>query len=240
MSAFEEKFKNAVFIQNISNDPIQSIFDVLNYIIKNTRYMGNPFTQISLEEEKTCYSILVEGSNLIEWICSKHNIEEFEYCYGIVGNISEYNKLRTYITYSHTEIQKLNILKNNTHARNKYDAWSSEKFTYKFSEEDVDRIQTLIDELRNELKTSDLFEVEHKNRLLARLEKLQTEIHKEMSDIDKIWGLLGDAGVAIGKFGKDVKPFTDRIIEITKIGWKTQAESEGLPENTRNPLLEIE
>ena len=229
MSAFEEKF-DTVFIKNTSNDPIQSIFDVLNYIIENTKYT---FERILPKEEETCYSILVKGSNLIGWICSTHNIEEFEYCYDIVGDISEYNELRTHITHAYTKIQRL-------HARNKYDAWSSEKFPYKLSEEDVGRIQALIDELRNELKTSDLFEVGHKNRLLARLEKLQAEIHKEMSNIDKILGLVGDAGVALGKFGEDVKPFTDRIIEIAKIGWKTQAKSEGLPENTRNPLLEIE
>ena len=239
MSAFEEKF-DTVFIKNTSNDPIQSIFDVLNYIIENTRDTKNPFGKILSEEEETFYPILVEGSNLIKWICSKHDIEGFEYYYDIVGDISEYNELRTHITHAHTEIQKLNILKNNAHAHNKYDAWSSEKFTYKFSEEDVDRIQTLINELRNELKTSDLFEVGHKNRLLARLEKLQAEMHKEMSNFDNILGLVGDAGVALGKFGKDVKPFTDRIIEIAKIGWKTQVKSEGLPENTRNPLLEIE
>lgn len=59
-----------------------------------------------------------------------------------------------------------------------------------------------------------------------------------MSDIDVFWGLVGDAGVAIGKFGKDAKPFVDRIREITDIVWRTQSRAEELPSGTPTPLLE--
>lgn len=114
----------------------------------------------------------------------------------------------------------------------------SYEFSYEFSEEDISKIQTLINTLREEIKLSNLFEYKHKQRLLKRLEKLQAEIHKKMSNIDAIWGLVGDAGVALGKFGKDAKPFSDRIIEIAKIGWKTQSQAEDLPEGSKHPLLE--
>jgi hypothetical protein len=114
----------------------------------------------------------------------------------------------------------------------------SDEFSYEFSKENISKIQTLINTLREEIKSSNLFEDKHKQRLLKRLEKLQAEIHKKMSNIDAIWGLVGDAGVALGKFGKDAKPFTDRIIEIAKIGWKTQAQAEDLPEGSKHLLLE--
>jgi hypothetical protein len=73
---------------------------------------------------------------------------------------------------------------------------------------------------------------------LKRLESLQAEIHKRVPDLDKFWGLIGDAGVVIGKFGKDAKPIVDRIREIADIVWRTQFRAEELPSGTSSPLLE--
>lgn len=73
--------------------------------------------------------------------------------------------------------------------------------------------------------------------LLLRLEKVQSEMHKKMSDLDRFWGLIGDAGVALGKFGTEAKPIVDRIREISEIVWRTQARAEELPSNTPLPLL---
>lgn len=119
----------------------------------------------------------------------------------------------------------------------KYRGLFGNTFLYEFSEDDLERIQELINLLRNDISTSDLFEADHKRRLLKRLEKLQSELHKKVSDLDRFWGLIGDAGIVIGKFGKDVKPMVDRIREITGIVWKTQSKSEGLPSGTKIPFL---
>ncbi|PKG81386.1 hypothetical protein CXF85_18105 [Colwellia sp. 75C3] len=110
-------------------------------------------------------------------------------------------------------------------------------FFYEFTDGDLDRIQELINELRKEITVSDLFDDSHRRRLLRRLEAMQSEMHKKMSDVDRIWGLVGDAGIVIGKFGKDSKPFVDRIKELSQIAWKTQARAEELPSSSQNPLL---
>ncbi|MNX77823.1 hypothetical protein D3C86_1093830 [compost metagenome] len=109
-------------------------------------------------------------------------------------------------------------------------------FIYEFSQGDLDRIQTLLSELRKEISTSTLYTDGHRDRLLARLEKLQAETHKKMANIDKFWSLLGDAGVALGKFGENSKPMFDRINEILKIVWRTQARAEDLPSDAPPPL----
>lgn len=111
-------------------------------------------------------------------------------------------------------------------------------FFYEFTDGDINRIQILINELRNEINESDLFEEDHRSRLLKRLERLQAEMHKKMSDIDRFWGLIGDAGVALGKFGKDAKPIVDRIKELSQIAWRTQSRAEELPSGSHNPLIE--
>lgn len=110
-------------------------------------------------------------------------------------------------------------------------------FFYEFTDGDLDRSQELINELRNEISGSELFEPEHKQRLLKRLEKVQSELHKKMSDVDRIWGLVGDAGIVIGKLGKDSKPIVDRIKELSQIAWRTQSHTEELPSGSNNPLL---
>lgn len=87
------------------------------------------------------------------------------------------------------------------------------------------------------ISESKLFDENHKSRLLKRLERLQSELHKKVSDLDRFWGLIGEAGVAIGKFGNDVKPIVDRIREIAEIVWRTQARGEELPSGMPIPML---
>ena len=66
---------------------------------------------------------------------------------------------------------------------------------------------------------------------------MQQELHKCMSDLDRFWGLVGDAGVVLGKFGTDAKALVDRIREIAGIVWRTQAFAEELPTDTKNLLI---
>lgn len=110
-------------------------------------------------------------------------------------------------------------------------------FKYEFSDADMRRIQELINELRDRVSNSEIIDADHKSRLLRRLEAVQAELHKRVSDLDRFWGLIGDAGVVLGKFGKDVKPIVDRIKEIAQITWQTQARSEQLPTGSKLPKL---
>ncbi|WP_159522413.1 hypothetical protein [Sunxiuqinia indica] len=122
-------------------------------------------------------------------------------------------------------------------AKNKYNGIFENGFIYKFTDGDLNRVQELISELRDSISSSQLFDANHKERLLNKLERLQKELHKKMSSIDKFWGLVGDAGIVLGKFGQDAKPFVDRISEIAQIIWRTQANAEELPSGTSLPLL---
>ncbi len=127
-----------------------------------------------------------------------------------------------------------NVLSN---ARDKFKSKFGAAFLYRFSDGDLKRIQVLLNQLRDLVRSSELFDAKHKERILTKLEKLQLELHKYMSSLDKFWGLIGDAGIVLGKFGRDAKPFVDRIREISQIIWRTQAISEELPSGTSLPLL---
>lgn len=113
----------------------------------------------------------------------------------------------------------------------------SNSFSYEFSAGDLEKIQITINELRQLIADSVLLESGHRQRLLKRLEKLQAEMHKKVSDLDRFWGFVGDAGVVLGKLGMDAKPIVDRITEIVRIVWRTQARAEELPSGSPVPML---
>jgi len=109
---------------------------------------------------------------------------------------------------------------------------SGKLFVYEFSESDVKAIQEHINELRSLFSSSEELTEEHRRRLLRRLEQLQTEVNKTMSDLDRFWGLVGDAGVAIRKFGDDSKNaalIVALIYKLTMLIWKAQLAAHGLP-----------
>lgn len=163
------------------------------------------------------------------------------------SNIDNLKEFILYVTVVRETIQPLIDDEIGSNRRNEFlSAIDNKKrildkgFFYEFTDGDLKRIQVIINELREQIVESELFEEDHRRRLLRRLEALQSEMHKKMSDIDRIWGLVGDAGIVIGKFGKDAKPLVDRIKELAQIAWKTQARAEELPSNSQNPLLESE
>lgn len=110
-------------------------------------------------------------------------------------------------------------------------------FHYSLSEADAERIQGLINELRTLISENTQFKEDHRRRLLERLEQLQRELHRRLSNLDRFYGLVGDAGVLLGKFGNDAKPFVDRIREIVEIVWRSQAGAEQLPASAKPALL---
>lgn len=110
-------------------------------------------------------------------------------------------------------------------------------FVYEFSQGDLVKMQALINSLRETISNTENLAPEHLRRLLNRLESLQSELHKKISDLDKFWGLIGDAGVVLGKLGHDAKPIVDRIREIADIVWQTQSRAEELPSGTALPQI---
>jgi hypothetical protein len=95
-----------------------------------------------------------------------------------------------------------------------YMALFSRTLVYEFSETDYKRIQDLVSELRELIRSSTLISDEHKRRLLRRLEAMHGELHKKTNDIDRFWGFIGEAGIAMRKFGEDLAPISERVLEL--------------------------
>jgi hypothetical protein len=95
-----------------------------------------------------------------------------------------------------------------------YAALFSRLSIYEFSESDYKRVHDLVRELRDLIRGSSLITDEHKRRLLRRLEAMHAELHKKTSDIDRFWGFIGEAGIAMRKFGEDLAPISERVLEL--------------------------
>jgi len=153
------------------------------------------------------------------------------------GNHEILNRIILYFSKLNIEISQYELALKMASFNSKHSARFGNQFAYAFSDGDLSNLQRLINELREIISKSDLFEEEHRLRMIARLERMQSELHKKMSDLDRFWGLIGDAGVAIGKFGNDAKPIVDRIREMTQIVCRTQSISEGLSSDIPTPML---
>jgi len=114
-------------------------------------------------------------------------------------------------------------------AMEKHSLMLSKGFYYEFSDGDFYKIQQLINELRDLINGSKFLTTDHQNRLLKRLELLQSELHKRTNNIDRIYGAFIDFGYTLGRFGEKAKPFFDRLEQMANIVLKIIEKAEGLP-----------
>ena len=167
----------------------------------------------------------------------KNNHHKFESVELGTDKNQNINRISNFFIYINEEFSNRLTSNSIEEAKAKYDNLFKNSFSFEFSKGDLEKVQSLVNELRDIISKSELFTAEHKQRILKRLEKLQGELHKNVSDLDRFWGLIGDAGVVLGKFGQDAKPIVDRIRELVDIVWRTQARAEELPSGTTIPML---
>ncbi len=219
------------FLESIDRNPIGSIVRACGKTVDDIHDSSAPWNSEDL-------TALMETSVLVNEIISNHQLYSENSIPEISGNFDHNcQSLLQYLINVRGEFQAHAYEIQFASIRDHYKTALKANFAYEFSQGDLERIQLLINELREQISQSNELEVGHKQRLLARLEKLQTELHKRVSDLDRFWGMIGDAGVVLGKLGKDAKPIVDRIREIADIVWHTQSRAEELPSGTKPPLL---
>jgi hypothetical protein len=225
------------FIASLQNDPVNGALRICDAAINKELYSeddhyGTTWFDVALDMLLETYSLLAEilVSKIPSININSPNIEGSydETCENLFEYITEVRKILV------PESAKLKVQA----YRSKFRTSLGNGFSYEFSQGDLERIQVLLNELRDLIAKAHQLDKEHKQRLISRLEKMQSEIHKKLSDLDRFWGLVGEAGVAFGKLAEDSKPIVDRIREITHIIWRTQARAEELPSGVGFPSLE--
>ncbi len=211
------------FINNLSDDPVKGILEITQRIINipNAEYQ-------SYMSNFTLYKDLLEAYGLLLSLNGVVNIPNLPKVDIDESHIDNMKKIKAFAINLNKSVERKVSLSIVSELKSKYDIKYGNVFRYDFTEGDLKKIQKLIDEARNIITESDQIEDEFKRRLLKKLEKLQSELHKKVSDLDRFYGFIGDMGVLFGKFGNDIKPLIDRFSEIIKIVWRTQAITEQL------------
>jgi len=218
-------------IERLPKEPLEALRTVCKSFLetdaslKDSEHLGN------YEDYLRCFALV---DSIVEQYDLSFNAKRPEIQNSVVADCAN---IASYIRQLYKEIKEQS-------ARLTYDAQRAaiaiklgRGHLYEFTDGDLQRIQSLISELRNlTSSTSDLND-DHKRRFLSKLERLQSELHKRVSDLDRFYGLVGEAGVVLGKLGKDAKPFVDRIREIAQIVWRTQSKREELPSSAPPPML---
>lgn len=221
-------------LQQVRDNPIEGCIAVCRYALEaadqEENYSGSwREADHTVLLEAAAIILHVEEAGLISHLVPAPDVD------GSMGVVC--NRLRIFLQdiqselIGQTSVNKLDSLKK------QFSITLTNGFGYEFTEGDIARVQQLINELRNLVRDSPELDEGHKRRLLGRLEKLQSELNKKMSDIGRFYELMGDAGVALGKLGTDAKPIVDRLRELAGIAWKSQARAEQLQTDAENPLI---
>jgi len=221
-----------VFIGEFRAEPIKKAVDIRQMVLPHLSANEEHWSDSDLEVLVEAYALVVEALEADLLPLAKKYPELSGDVQKDCSSISSFLKLVEEKCVA--EASKLRL----ESFRSKFKNSLGSAFAYEFSQGDLERVQTLINELRSQISGLSSLENEHQQRLLKRLEKLQSELHKRISDLDRFWGLVGDAGVVLGKVGKDARPIVDRIREIADIVWQTQSRAEELPSGTQLPSLE--
>jgi len=220
------------FIAKIPEDYIEGVVYIIDQFYQYDEYVSNN-QEVSTRDY---HNEIVDYYALLEaYLINKgYKFEPLVLTDEISENITKINEFISIIKETFEKTLTSNSI---TQSRDRFNRLLGKSFSYEFTTGDLNRVQELINELRTNISSSEFFTAEHKQRLLSKLEKIQSELHKKVSDLDRFWGLIGDAGVVIGKFGKDAKPIVDRIKEIADIIWRTQSKAEELPSGAKIPFL---
>lgn len=228
-------FSDTKLIESMNETPESAIVDIIDIAHK----LVNEELSKNKKWSKSEYNILIETIALIGALIESNGFDAKLFVSTLSGNAQQdCQKMLEYINgIKHAFFVKAEKIKIEQY-KNQYKSVLKSSFAYEFSQDDIDRIQTLINEIRKHITGMDNLSDDHKTRLLKRLEKLQSELHKRLSDLDKFWGIVIDAGVILNKLGKSAtKPIVDGIKEISQIVWSAQTRAEGLPSNSAYPLL---
>ena len=133
---------------------------------------------------------------------------------------SNIDAIRKAVEGWHQSVETAIVRRASAAAEEKYEARLGSGFAYEFKEDDLSRLQELINQLRDQIASCEALGDEHRRRLLARLERLQAELHKRVADLDRFWGLIGDAAVAAQLVGDAAKPIVETVYMMTGVIWK--------------------
>ncbi|MFX0202356.1 MAG: hypothetical protein ACFFCW_40130 [Candidatus Hodarchaeota archaeon] len=214
--------------EDLPEDPREAIVLVCSKVVDRI--------ELCPEESHRQYDCALEGYAIVETLLNATNITNDRV--QILGNkIQDLNNIKYLLSRLINELQSDINRETFDKYRSTYAMKFGTEFHYEFSEGDLEKIQGLLNQLRNLISETKELGEDHRSRLLKRLEKLQSELHKRVSTLDGFWGFFIDASIVVGLMGENAKPMIEVIQKIVKIIWPTQTRAYELPSDLPFKLL---
>ena len=110
-------------------------------------------------------------------------------------------------------------------------------FCYEFTQGDLQRLKELLGELSDKIKISGNIEDAYRVRASRIIDRLNQNLHKKMTDLSSLWGVIGLFGIIANKYPDELKTFFYICQEILQITWQTQVVAEELSINSENIFI---
>lgn len=162
------------------------------------------------------YSEAISAHSFIQSFALKWNLQPTKFVPEPIRE-NNINKLKNLVFEISGKAEKKYTENTAEEASEKYDSLFGNIYSYKIPEKDFQRIQELVNELREQINKSKEIKKEHKKRLINRLDKFQSELNKDMANFDRFWGVAIEVSGHIGIVCENSKPFFDRINEMVDI-----------------------
>ena len=171
------------FLNYLKNNPLEGTIN----LVKVTR---EHFVPGSSEWQDGEYQALLEAYALIIAIVESGTLKIETPNFGISGDtktdcIQINGLLKEMEEYCALELSRLKFDSLKLH----FKTTLSSGFSYEFSQGDLEKVQVSINQIWSLISQTNGLEKDHQQRLMSRLERLQSEMHKKVSDLDRFWGL---------------------------------------------------
>jgi hypothetical protein len=101
--------------------------------------------------------------------------------------------------------------------------------TFELNEFDKERVLELCSKMRKIILATNIFDQPHRRRLLNRIAGIEHQVEQPRGLLDVVRAGVSDVGEALGKFGTDIKPLTDRMKEVAQIARSSSKEYDQIP-----------
>jgi len=229
---------NQDFIDGLPDDAVLACAAICEAVLSFHRHRLDEAGNASLIEDQNIY---LEAVAMFQVYTETHPLDVF-YQLPKLGTNTEENS-KTIIQFFgglNAELNKLVVNKKLSAYRQNFSTKLGQTVTYQFSAEEREHVIKLIHELRVLIDDWEKLEGYHRTRLLARLGKIHGSLDRKLTDIDVVWGLLGEAYLVKAKYGSAGQLIADRINQIISTGWRAQARSEGVDAGKSDPTTRPE
>jgi len=164
-------------------------------------------------------------------ITSHHN-QVLNQIFSFFNQLEESNK--EYCRSKSFEAETLKIIEE---AQLKYAAHVGKTVAFEFTDADIAEMQKLLNRLRDLILQSKQLDDLHRRRVLKKLEALQSELYKTVSDLDHFYGVIMEGFNVARKCSEDATVILDTVKKFLVIVWSAHATYMGLPQTT--PPLQL-